>query len=228
MYESLEKVTKLLENQGYEINDPWDVVDAFEKKVAEYAGSKYAVSLDNCTNALFLCLKYLNAHGWLRAGYTITIPSRTYLSVPGTIINAGCDVKFEDIEWDGLYQLKPYTIYDSATRFRKGMYVKDSFQCLSFHMKKILPIGKGGMILTNSKKAYDWFKVARYEGRHIELTYEDDSFDMIGWNMYMPPEQAARGIMLFEECAEQNGDCGGSWRYRDISQLDIFKRAENE
>ena len=61
MYESLEKVTKLLENQGYEINDPWDVVDAFEKKVAEYAGSKYAVSLDNCTNALFLCLKYLKA-----------------------------------------------------------------------------------------------------------------------------------------------------------------------
>ena len=38
-------------------------VDIFEKKIAEYAGSKYAVSVDNCTNALFLCLKYLKATG---------------------------------------------------------------------------------------------------------------------------------------------------------------------
>ena len=225
MYESLEKVTKLLENQGYEINDPWDVVDAFEKKVAEYAGSKYAVSLDNCTNALFLCLKYLNAHGWLRTGHTITIPSRTYLSVPGTIINAGCDVKFEDIEWDGLYQLKPYTIYDSATRFRKGMYVKDSFQCLSFHMKKILPIGKGGMILTNSKKAYDWFKVARYEGRHIDRLYKDDTFDMIGWNMYMPPEQAAEGLELLEDISDFNEDLETSGVHKDLSKFPIYEKA---
>ena len=220
MYEELEKVTKLLEEQGYEINDPWDVVDAFEKKVAEYAGSKYAVSLDNCTNAMFLCLKYLNASD------TITIPKRTYLSVPGAIIHAGCDVRFEEVEWSGVYQLKPYPIYDSATRFKKGMYVQDSYQCLSFHMKKILGIAKGGMILTNDKEAYEWFKVARYEGRHTNISYQEDTFDMLGWNMYMPPEQAARGIMLFEQIADDNDDCGGSWRYHDISEFEIFKSGE--
>ena len=47
----------------YKLSDPWDVVDLFEKKVAEYAGSKYAVSVDNCTDGLFLCLKYLKADG---------------------------------------------------------------------------------------------------------------------------------------------------------------------
>ena len=41
------------------IEDAWDAVDLFEKTIAEYAGSKYAIAVDNCTDALFLCLKYL-------------------------------------------------------------------------------------------------------------------------------------------------------------------------
>ena len=54
----------------------WDNVDKFEEIIAEYAGSKYAVSVDNCTDALFLCLKYLNASGKItinRAFFYITI-----------------------------------------------------------------------------------------------------------------------------------------------------------
>ena len=35
-------------------------------------------------------LKYLNAKG------TITLPKKTYLSVPGLVIHAGCQIKFED------------------------------------------------------------------------------------------------------------------------------------
>ena len=60
MFEPIEKVTPLLKSQGYEVNDPWDIVDIFEKKLAKFAGSKYAVSVDNCTDGMFLCLKYLN------------------------------------------------------------------------------------------------------------------------------------------------------------------------
>ena len=36
----------------------WDNVDRFEEIIAEYAGSKYAVAVDSCTNALFLSMKY--------------------------------------------------------------------------------------------------------------------------------------------------------------------------
>ena len=32
----------------------WDNVEFFETLVANYAGSKYAVAVDSCTNALFL------------------------------------------------------------------------------------------------------------------------------------------------------------------------------
>ena len=205
--------------QEYDLSDPWDVVDLFEKKVAAYAGSKYAAAIDNCTDALFLCLKYLNAKG------EIILPKRTYVSVPCTVIHAGCQVKFKDTEWSGAYQLSPYNVWDSATRMRRNMYVKDSYYCLSFHRRKHIPIGKGGMILTNDKKAYDWFKVVRYEGRHIDRLYKDDEFDTIGWNMYMPPEQAAEGLELFKNIKDHNEDLESSGIHKDLSQFAIYEEA---
>jgi dTDP-4-amino-4,6-dideoxygalactose transaminase len=38
----------------------------FEKKVAAFAGSKYAVSVDCCSHGLFLSLKYLQSTGELQ------------------------------------------------------------------------------------------------------------------------------------------------------------------
>lgn len=195
-------------------DDPWDVVELFEKKVSDYAGSKYAISTDNCTDAIFLCLKYFTHKR------TVTIPKKTYLSVPQTIIHAGNSVLFDEVEWSGVYQLKPYSIWDGATRFKKDMY-KGGYHCLSFHIKKHIPIGKGGMILTDDIKFRDWARMARYEGRNYKVKYEDDKPTMIGWNMYMYPEQAALGCMLFDEYKEQS-DCGGSHSYYDLSELDIF------
>jgi len=217
VYEPLEKVYGILESQGYNIQDPWDVVDAFEQKVARYAGSKYAVAVDSCTNAMFLCLKYLQAKG------KITIPNKTYLSVPQLIIHAGCSVEFSDTEWKGTYRLEPYPVIDSATRFTKDMYTSGTYQCLSFHIRKILPIAKGGMILTDDKSAVEWFKLAEYEGRNRRIPHDEMPEPTIcGWNMYMPPEQAARGIILFEEVCDNNPDCGGSYKYKDISGYKIF------
>ena len=205
MYTDVNDVKDLLEDQGYCINDPWDIVEAFEDKVANYAGSKYAVATDSCTNSIFLCLKYLQAKG------KVEVPRKTYLSVPQSVIHAGCEVEFTDLEWSGAYQLSPYPVVDSATRFTKGMYIQDSYQCLSFHIRKILPIAKGGMILTNDKDAVEWFKLAEYEGRDRRVPHDEmPPPAMLGWNMYMPPEQAARGIELFEQAEDYNEDSGGS------------------
>lgn len=206
----------------YNVNDAWGVVDHFEKKMAEYAGSKYAVSLDNCTNGLFLCLKYL------KANKTVIIPSKTWISVPCTIIHAGCKIQFEDREWSGAYQLKPYPIYDGAVRMKRGMYQSNTFHCLSFHIRKHLPIGKGGMILTDNKAAYDWLRTVRYEGRTMGsdgvnyLLYKDDPINSMGWNMYMTPEQAARGLELFEKLKNDNPDQESSGSCKDLSTLDIY------
>lgn len=218
MFTDLNTVITDLNTEGYTIQDPWDVVDAFEDKIAKFAGSKYAVSVDSCTNAMFLCLKYLKAKGYIR------LPKKTYLSVPGLVIHAGCKIIFEDKEWSGVYPLDPFPVIDSATRFTENMYVKGTFQCLSFHIRKILPIAKGGMILTDDKNAVEWFKLARYEGRNNRIPHDSiDDIDILGWNFYMPPEQAARGIELFNNLPKVNKDSGGSWKYTDLSNYSAWK-----
>ena len=218
MYHDLKQAEEILSSYKIYVEDPWDIVDGFEKIVSEYAGSKYAVAVDSCTNAMFLCLKYLNATG------EIEVPKRTYLSVPQLIIHAGCTPKFVDLDWKGTYPLNPYPIIDSATRFTKGMYQKGTYQCLSFHIRKNLPIAKGGMILTDDKDAYDWFKEAEYEGRDRRVPHDEMSEPTVcGWNMYMPPEQAARGVILFNKLPNNIPDCGGSYKYKDISDWKIFQ-----
>lgn len=209
----------LLKEKGYVFSDAREVVTIFEKKISEYAGSKYAVAVDNCTDAIFLCLKYLNASG------EIIVPKRTWLSAPQSVLHAGCSVKFKDIKWSGLYQLKPYPVYDAAVRFTKGMYIPDSYFCLSFQIKKRIPIGKGGMILTNDKNAAEWIRCASFEGRHVEVPYDNDKIDFLGWNMYMTPEDAARGILIFDQLPEHNEDVCDYKHYCDISKNRVFQNA---
>ena len=203
-------------------HNPFKIVRMFEEEIAEYTGSKYAVSVDSCTNALFLCCKYLDVK-------EVTIPCKTYLSVPMSIIHSGAEVVFDKTaktnHWNGIYQLKPYPIYDSAKRLTSNMYIKDSFMCLSFHIKKQLPIGKGGMILTDDADAVEWFKKARYEGRS-EVYYKEDNVKTLGWNMYMAPQQAATGLALFQNYPEHNIDLEEKNGYRDLTEFDIFKECK--
>lgn len=200
-------------------HNPYKIVQMFEEEIAEYTGAPYAISIDSCTNAIFLCCKYLNIR-------EVTIPSKTYLSVPMSIINAGGEVIFDispnTNHWHGIYQLKPYPIYDAAKRLTSGMYIPNSYMCLSFHIKKNLGIGKGGMILCDDKESVNWFKKARYEGRS-EKFYKEDNISSIGWNMYMTPQEAAQGLCLMQNYPLHNRDLDEINGYRDLTEFDIFK-----
>ena len=199
-------------------HNPYKIVKMFEETVADYCGSKYAVSTDNCTDAILLCCEYLGVE-------EVIIPSRTYLSVPQSIIHAGGKVKFRDYRWQGIYQLEPYPIWDAAKRFTSNMYIPDSYMCLSFHIKKHLKIGKGGMILTDDADAAAWFRKGRYEGRG-EVMYHEDNIQINGWNAYMTPEQAARGLMLMQNYPEQVEDLPEKPFYRDLREFELFKNIE--
>lgn len=200
------------------------ITEEFEEKVASYTGSPYAVAVDNMSNALFLCLYYEKING-----KEITIPSRTYMSVPCEIIHAGGKVKFEKVEGltiKGAYQLKPTRVWDCALRFTHNMYVKNTFMCLSFTGPyKHLKLSKGGMILTDDSDAYRWFKKARFSGRN-ECSYHEDNFDMIGWNFYMMPEIAARGLLLMSQFYDKNGNPKNNedleLPYPDLSKFDVY------
>ena len=193
-------------------------------QLTDYAGSKYAVAVDSCTNALFLSMKYCKDH--LKYEGPVTVPTHTYISVPMQVKHAGFDVKFKGVYWEGSYKLGSIPVYDSAQQFTKDMYVRDTFYCLSFHFKKILSTIKGGMILTDDETAADWFRRGRYDGRPTVM-YNDlltkPVYDL-GYHMYMTPEQAVMGINNFYSVNGINDDSGCSNDYAvDLSKLECFK-----
>ena len=197
----------------------YNITDQFEEEICKYTGAPYAIAVDNASNALFLSLMYENIKG-----KEIIIPNRTYPSVPCEIIHAGGKVKFEKIKGKslkGAYQLKPTRVWDAALRFTSNMYIKDTLMCLSFTGPyKHLHLSKGGAILTDDHDAYLWFRRARYSGRR-ECSYHDDHFDMIGWNFYMLPELATRGLLLIKQF--YNGETPKINEDKEISYPDLSK-----
>jgi hypothetical protein len=109
------------------------------------------------------------------------------------------------------------------------MYKKNTHMCISFTGPyKHFKLSKGGAILTDDYDAYLWFKRARFSGRR-ECSYHDDYFDMLGWNFYMMPELAARGMLLMnqfytsEGVPKHNQDL--ELPYPDLSQFKIYTQA---
>jgi dTDP-4-amino-4,6-dideoxygalactose transaminase len=216
----------------------------FEDALCKYTGSPYAVALDNASNALFLALYYEKHFGLgPHVGDYISIPANTYPSVPAEIHHAGWKVDFLPIPsyiptlpgtkskyLTGPYRLNPTKVWDSALRFTYDMYIPNTHMCLSFTGPyKHLKLGKGGAILTDDRTAYKWFKKARFSGRD-ECSYHEDDFDrnpVIGWNFYMMPEIAARGLLLISQFYDAEGTPINtedlSLPYPDLSKFKIYK-----
>ena len=208
----------------------YDITNEFESRLAEYTGAPYVVTVDNQSNALFLALMYEKVKG-----IEIEIPSRTYPSVPCEIIHAGAKVKFKPVKGKtikGAYQLAPTNVWDSALSFTHNMYKPGTHMCISFTGPyKHFKLSKGGAILTDNEEAYRWFRRARYSGRR-ECSYHEDHFDMLGWNFYMMPELAARGLLLMGQFYTSKGEPKTQpdleLPYPDLSKFEIYTKANRE
>lgn len=209
---------------GYNWSDARDIIDMFENKVANFAGSKFCISTDSASNALYLCLKFLNYKG------EISIPEQTYVSVAMQILHAGNKLNFHKENWKGAYYLRPTKIIDGAGRFAPLMYEdKHALHVLSFQIKKRLPIGRGGAILTDDLDAATWLRRARYDGRDLETPYDSKNHvDQIGWHFYMTPEDAARGLILFELIGNDYSDTMMSTMYPPLTQYRFFENSWGE
>jgi dTDP-4-amino-4,6-dideoxygalactose transaminase len=201
-----------------------EITAEFERAIADYTGAPYCVCVDNCSNALFLALVYSNVKG-----KSIGIPSKTYMSVPCSIIQAGGKVSFIPVEGKtikGMYHLIGTNVWDSALSFTADMYFPNAYLCCSFTGPyKHLKLGKGGCILTDNEEAYKWFKRARYSGRR-EISYHDDNFDMLGWNFYMNPMIASLGLLLMKQFYNMDGSKKDmpdlELPYPDLSKFKIY------
>ena len=161
----------------------------------------------------------------------ITIPSRTYPSVPCEIIHAGLKVEFKEVKGKtikGAYELEGSNVWDSALTFTADMYKPNTHMCVSFTGPyKHFKLSKGGAILTDDQEAYRWFKRARYSGRR-ECSYFEDNLDMLGWNFYMMPELAARGLLLMGQFYNRDGtkihNEDLELPYPDLSKFEIYTK----
>jgi dTDP-4-amino-4,6-dideoxygalactose transaminase len=214
------------------------VTAEFEYELAKYTGAPFVVCVDNQSNALFLCLYYWvqeqkKLYKDLEVPQIIDVPQRTYPSVPCEVIHAGAKVNFTKVEGNtikGAYQLKPTNIWDSALRFTADMYIPQSMMCISFTgAYKHFKLSKGGAILLDDLTTYRWLKKARFSGRS-ECSYHEDNFDdnpVIGWNFYMMPEIASRGLLLMSQFYNADGTKKHNedleLPYPDLNKFEIWK-----
>jgi dTDP-4-amino-4,6-dideoxygalactose transaminase len=202
--------------------NPHQVTKDFEAALCEYTGAPYAVAVNSCTMALTLALAW-----HLRqdvAPLEISIPKRTYVSVPQAIIHAGGIPVFEDREWFGGYPLNPLPVWDYARWFTSGMYpdaAGDMF-CVSFHASKTLGLEQGGAILHDNAEADAWFRRARFDGRAEGVAPKDDTGIIRGWHCYMNPSTAAQGILKLHSLPRHNAPLPND-DYPDLSTLECFK-----
>ena len=203
--------------------NPFEVVRSFERALCDYTGAPYAVTTTSCTMALLLAVACMREKLW--GGnplHKISIPRRTYVSVPMSIIHAGCYPIFRDEDWLGSYQLMPLPIWDCARLFTSGMFVPNTMQCVSFHWSKTLGIQQGGAILHDNPFADEWLRRARFDGRREGVPPKADDFDLIGWHCYMAPETAAAGLMRIGLLPKHNPPLPND-DYPDLSQMRIFR-----
>lgn len=193
-----------IKQNGYRFDDAREVIDIFEKKIAQFGGSAYAITTDCCTHALELSLRWQLHKGEIGLDDEIILPAHTYVSVYWMLKQIGfSDVRLIDINWYGKYLINGTNVYDAATQWKRSMF-KSGYHCISFQIKKKICIGRGGAILTNSKEACEWLKLARYDGRDINIPYDmDGHIKSQGFHYYMTPEDAARGILLMDEIKEE-------------------------
>lgn len=202
------------------MSEAFKVIKMFEEAVAKYAGAPYCVAVNSCTNALFLTLAWHKYNR--RLPDAIEIPKKTYVSVPMQIKLSGANVRFRDEKWDGRYQLAPLPIWDAARQFHANMYDSGQFVCTSHHWTKILGIQQGGCILHDDKKADEWFRRARFDGRTEGVEPAKDKITHIGWHMYMSPEVAAEGLVRLSHLPKTNKNL--PWDgYVDLSEIELFK-----
>ena len=194
----------------------FEKVTEFENRIAEWFGSSYAVSVDCCTHGIELCLRYQNID-------CITIPKRTYLSVPFLADKLGIELRWKDEHWEEYYNIGGTNIYDAAVLWRENSYIPGTFMCLSFQFQKHLSLGRGGMILTDDKEAKNQLKKMTYDGRLPDVPWREQNISTMGYHYYMAPETADNGLKKLPEAIKTKPRQWVVTDWPDLTQMEIFK-----
>lgn len=194
----------------------WNTIVEFENTIAEFFGSKYAVSVDCCTHAVELSLRMTKAN-------QVSCPTQTYLSIPMTFMKLGLEWKFRNEEWQDYYYIGNSNVIDAAVLWKENSYIPGTLTCISFQFKKHLKLGRGGMILLDNLSDFKKLKEMSYDGRSGERSWPEQTIEQLGYHYYMTPETAELGLKKFKEVKDVPPQRWGYKDYPDISLQKVFQ-----
>jgi len=106
----------------------------FENNFAQYCGTKYAVSVNSCTTALEIVLRYLEVKD-----REVIVPTNTFIATPNAVVFAGGKPVFADIE-PQTFCLDPLDLEKRITKKTKAVILVHIAGFISPHMEKIKSI----------------------------------------------------------------------------------------
>jgi dTDP-4-amino-4,6-dideoxygalactose transaminase len=197
----------------------FEIISEFEKSIAEFFGSPYAVAVDSCTHGIELCLRYTKET-------KINVPKRTYLSVPFLAEKMGLEREWRDEDWVDYYTLNygDKRIIDAAVLWRKDSYIPNTFMCLSFQYQKHLSLGRGGIILLDNEEDFIALKKMSYDGRLPNIPWREQNIDTIGYHYYMTPETAKLGLEKLKQAIETTPRKWTVTDWPDLTEMKIFNK----
>ena len=194
-------------------------VTKLEEKIAEFFGAPYAICIDACTHGIELCLRYQNIDA-------ITVPKRTYISVPFLANKLKIKLKWKDEKWQDYYKINDHLkpIYDAAVLWKRDSYITGSFMCLSFQFQKHLSLGRGGAILCDNKEDAIALKKMSYDGRLPDVPWRDQDIESYGCHYYMTPETAQLGLDKFDEAVKNEPKKWVVTDWPDLTKMIVFNK----
>lgn len=191
----------------------------FERTIADYVGSKYALATSSGTAAIFLALKAVGVN----EGELVSVPDLTMIGTANAVKLAGGIPFLVDGEPpEGLKKVIVHLNGRPSRIPRYGPVVEDAAQCLgskpkgthlgskgtigcfSFATTKIITCGGGGMVVTDNRNLYLRMKALKDQGRSDRrddgsIPKPDEFYPHEGYNFRLDEMRAALGLSQFKK-----------------------------
>ena len=86
-----------------------------------------------------------------------------------------------------------------------------------------MALGRGGVILTDSKNTALELKKMTYDGRHPDIPWREQNISSIGYHYYMTPETASNGLKKLPEAIKTKPKQWTIDEWPDLTTMNIFK-----
>ncbi len=94
-----------------------EMTDSFEREFAKYIGTKYAISVNSCTTALEIVLRYIGVKN-----HEVIVPTNTFIATSNAVLFAEGTPIFADIKQNS-YNIDPNEIEKRITNKTKAVIV---------------------------------------------------------------------------------------------------------